>query len=463
MDIGSRLELFVDNFLIESLKGASLRQKKPQPAGVALRFNRPWEGLFAGVVTVIKDEEHYRMYYRGYPRIGEGGDRSDIQCTCYAQSSDGITFEKPDLGLLEWCGTRHNNVILAGGERGIVGHNFSPFLDSRVHVAEDQRYKAISGVHPEGVFVFASPDGTRWRRLSDRPAVTSKEFAFDSQNVAFWSQHEECYVMYFRTWRKVGNQDIRWVSRATAEDFLHWSAPVQMDCGDAPVEQLYTQQTHPYFRAPHIYISLAARFWPDKQVVTDEQAKQISVHEDYYHDCSDAVLMTSRGGNRYDRTFLESFIRPGPGYQNWVSRANYPGLGVVPTGPGEMSLYVQRCYAQPTSHVGRLVLRTDGFASVHAPYAGGDLITKPLTFAGSRLVVNYATSAAGSIRVEIQDAAGKPLSGYDLKEALEICGDEIERTVAWQKGADVSALAGASIRLRFVMKDADLYSLRFVP
>lgn len=463
LDIGSRLELFVDYELIESLKGASLQLQKPQPAGAVLRFDAPWEGLFSGVITVIKDEDRYRMYYRGYPRVERGGDAADVQCTCYAESSDGLTFTKPDLGLAEWSGTRRNNVIMAGEGAGVVTHNFSPFLDTRPGVRGEERLKAIAGTHPHGLFVLASADGIHWRKLSDAPVITSQAFAFDSQNVAFWSQHEGCYVTYFRTWRKVNGRDMRWVSRATSEDFLHWSAHQEMDDGDAPVEEIYTQQTHPYFRAPHLYISLAARFWPDKQVVTDEQARQIGVHEEYYADCSDGVLMTSRGGNRYDRTFLESFLRPGPGYENWVSRTNYPGLGVVPTGPGEMSMYAHRHYGQPTSHVGRFTLRTDGFASVHAPYAGGELVTKPLAFSGSRLMINYATSAAGSILVEIQDAQGRPVPGYELGQCRQICGDEIERVVAWQGGSDVSPLAGQPIQLEFGMKDADLYSLRFLP
>jgi hypothetical protein len=75
--------------------------------------------------------------------------------------------------------------------------------------------------------------------------------------------------------------------------------------------------------------------------------------------------------------------------------------------------------------------------------------------------VNFATSAAGGIRVEIQDAQGKPIPGYTLDDAQELVGNEIERTVAWKGGSDVSELAGKPIRMRFVLKDADLYSLQF--
>jgi hypothetical protein len=126
-----------------------------------------------------------------------------------------------------------------------------------------------------------------------------------------------------------------------------------------------------------------------------------------------------------------------------------------------MSLYVQHRYAQPAHHLRRYVLRTDGFASVNAPYAGGELLTRPLTFEGNKLAVNFATSAAGDIRVEIQDAAGRVMPGYALDDSRELIGNEIERVVSWKGGEDVGKLAGTVVRLRFVMKDADLYSLRF--
>jgi hypothetical protein len=178
-------------------------------------------------------------------------------------------------------------------------------------------------------------------------------------------------------------------------------------------------------------------------------------------DVSDAVLMSTRGGSVYDRTFLSSFIRPGIGARNWVSRNNYPALGIVQTSPTEMSLYVNQDYAQPSAHLKRYSLRLDGFASVQAPYAGGELLTKPLEFTGDRLELNFSTSAAGSIRVELQDSAGHPISGFAAGDCVEIVGNEIERVIRWKSGADLSSLAGRTVRLRFVMKDADLYALRF--
>ncbi len=165
---------------------------------------------------------------------------------------------------------------------------------------------------------------------------------------------------------------------------------------------------------------------------------------------------------------MEAFIRPGRHPRNWIHRANTPASGVVATAADEISLYLQRHYTFPSVHVQRMVLRTDGFVSVHAGYAGGELVTKPLVFNGDNLVLNFATSAAGSIRVEIQDIQGNPLPGFALEESPLIWGDEIEHTVRWERGyakatsdRPLGRISGKPVGLRFVMKDADLYSLRF--
>jgi hypothetical protein len=455
LDLGSRRELFVDRYLIDRLEGARQVLHAPHDEGVVLKFDRPWEGLFCGYSTVIKDGDLYRLYYRGLP--ADRADGSNAEVTCYAESKDGLTWTKPDLGLFEVRGSRANNVILANAAP--LSHNFCPMLDTRPDAPPAERYKALAGTGRSGLIAFASADGTHWRKLRDQPVITKG--AFDSQNLAFWSEREGQYVCYFRTFKKVGGQGYRWIARTTSKDFRNWAEPVEMTFGDAPPEHLYTNQTQPYFRAPHLYIATPARFMPGRQVLTDEQARAIHVHPGYFKDTSDAVLMSSRGGNRYDRTFLEGFLRPGIGAHNWVSRTNYPTLNVVPTGPHEMSVYVQQDYGQPTAHLRRYSLRLDGFASIQAPYRGGSLVTRPLTFSGNALALNFSTSAAGGIRVEIQDAGGRPLPGYALADARELIGNEIEREVAWKSDNDIGQLAGKPVRLRFVMKDADLYSLRF--
>jgi hypothetical protein len=158
---------------------------------------------------------------------------------------------------------------------------------------------------------------------------------------------------------------------------------------------------------------------------------------------------------------MEAFIRPGADLENWTSRANYAARGIVQTGERELSIYVKHHAGYPSNHVRRYVVRPDGFVSVQGPYKGGELVTKPFTFTGSKLSINFATSAAGGIFVEIQTPDGTPIEDFALANCQEIIGDRIQHSVSWKAGSDVSTLAGKPVRLRFVLKDADLYSLQF--
>ncbi len=429
INIASRLELFADRYLIDRLRGVNLRMHLPQKLPLA---ERPVKG---GYLTVIKDDDLYRAYYRSYdPRYpGDKFDGNPGEITCYAESRDGHEWAFPELGLFEINGSKRNNVILAGQDP--CSHNFSPFIDVRPDNDNKTRFKSLSGTHPSGgLYAYGSADGVHWQKMQDAPVLTSGDFAFDSQNVAFWSEAEKCYVCYFRTWN-TPHGDLRTISKTTSQDFVHWNRPKAM-VSNLPGEHLYTSQTHPYFRAPHLYIALPTRFAPLRGESTE------------------ILFMTSRSGARFTRLFKEAFIRPGLDPKRWGNRANYAGLNVVPTGPAEMSIY----------HAGsghRYVLRTDGFVSVNASYKGGEMITKPLIFTGNQLALNLSTSATGSLQVEIQTADRAPVPGFGLDQCSPIVGDQIEHEVSWEAGSDVSRLTGTPVRLRFVMKDCDLYSMRF--
>ncbi len=456
VNVGSRLELFIDSYLIDTLINTSLKLHEPVDKGIVMNFDKPWEGPFSAYCTVIKDGDLFRLYYRGLPTAGNDGRIEEH--TCYAESKDGINWTKPGLSLFEINGTLNNNVVLSN-EVPVV-HNFSPFLDTKPGINPKHKYKALGGLEDTGLIPYVSEDGIHWQKLQKEPVIGPRVNDFDSQNVAFWSETEQLYVCYFRAWVKYDKR-YRSVARATSEDFIHWTEPVFMDFGNTPPEQLYTNQTAPYFRASHIYISVAARFMKNRQVVTEEEAEVLKVNPDYFKDCSDAVLMTTRGGNKYDRTFMESFIRPGIGLQNWVSRSNYPALNIVPTGKDEISIYVNQDYAQPSAHLHRYTLRTDGFVSINAPFEGGEMVTKPILFSGDELLINFATSAAGYIKVEILDTEGSPVKEFELENSTEIIGNEIEKKVTWKNNPDLGLLNNTPVRLRIVMKDADLYSITF--
>lgn len=389
IDLGGRRELFVDDFLISTMTNVTLALHEPRDEGVAFKFDEPWEGQFSAYVTVVHDRGQFRADYRGKAGATKDG---VSECTCIADSRDGRNWTKPKLGLVDIDGSKENNVILA--EDGF-SHNFSPCVDSNPVCPIDQRYKAIAGYQNTGLKSFCSPDGLHWKPMQNEPVLTTNDvpayrYMFDSQNVAFWSAAENRYLLFFRVYK----ERFRRIARAESKDFLHWTNVQLMqyrgaDGSTVPMENLYTSQTHPYFRAAQVYIAVAARFMPGRQVLTDDEAIAIGVHPSYFHDVSDAIFMTSRGGDIYDRIFMSAFIRPGIGAENWVSRTAYPALNVIQTGANEMSVYANQNYAQPTAHLHRYSLRLDGFASLRAPYEGGELVTKPVTFSGNQLFAEF--------------------------------------------------------------------------
>lgn len=446
-----RRELFVDDFLIDQMDDVRHLLHHPTPREIVLNFEKPWEGIYSGYETVLKDGDEYRFYYRGMPRAKHD---FDTETTCVALSTDGLSWTKPELGLYEVNGTKKNNVVLARS-RGC--HNLAPFVDLNPEVKAEERYKAVGGTGKPGLLGFVSPDGYNWKQVQAKPIITKGHF--DSQNVCFWSEHEKQYVCYFRVFVK----GRRWIHRSTSKDFINWTKSVSLGLDGQPREHLYTNQLIPYYRANHIYVGFPTRFYPGRQVITEEDSKKINTPKEfnYIKDTTDIQFISTRGGAELSRHFMEGFIRPGRDLKNWTSRSNYAAHGMIQTGEDELSLYVKHQSGYPSIHVRRYTLRVDGFASIRAGYGSGEFVTKPITFTGKQLRMNYATSAGGGIRVELQAPTGTPIDGYSLSDCYEVIGDRTDGLVRWKKGNDLSGLKNTPIRLRVRMKDADLFALRF--
>ncbi len=452
IEIGSRLEPFVDDHLIERMDGLSLRLHSPMPQGTVMTLDRPWEGSLCGYPAIVPVEGGRRIYYRGWP------DEQGTAYVCVADSPDGIEWTRPSLGLIEFEGSTDNNIIASdetlAGVRG--AHNFAPVLDTKPGVPEEERYKALTygpdvGDRLHSLCAYASADGIHWHAMNDgEPVFRAKDpkVMLDTQNVGFWDEAAGEYRLFGRNW--IG--PVRHIFVSRSDDFITWSEPEALEFGDAPLEHLYTNSTVPYQRAPHILMAFPKRFVPYRTMLEDWPASGLS----------EATFMTSRDGLHWHR-HLEAFIRPGLGRERWTERSYMVTRGLIATTPEEISLYWMEDYRRPAPRIVRGTVRTDGFASVNAPHSGGELVTKPLVFEGERLVLNASTSAVGSIRVEMQDEGGRPLPGLELAKCPEMFGDEIEMPVPWPAGGGMRAWAGTAVRLRIVMRDADLYSLRFAP
>ncbi|MBO9605655.1 MAG: hypothetical protein J7639_06875 [Paenibacillaceae bacterium] len=456
LNIGNRVEMFVDHFLIDRLEKAYLKLNPPERKEIVLRMDKPWEGLGSGVYScVFKADGKYRMYYRGTFDISS--DKAEGQSCCYAESTDGIHWERPALGIHDINGWTDNNIVVHGS----IAHNFSPFLDTRPGVPAEQRYKAVAGYAPEGLFAFVSDDGINFKPFQDEPII--KKGAFDSHNLVFWDPNKNCYVCYSRYFSSTQNSNIeapehsaiflgvRAIQNNTSDDFANWTIPQpnQYDKG-VPMEHFYTNATIPCPGAEHIYLSFPMRFMPERHKIAEHSKVGVS----------DNVLMTSRDGVKFDRPFLEAWMRPGLDQRNWTQRSMMPAWGVLETSPEEFSFYVNEHQQWDDSYIRRVTVPRHRFASVHGDYSGAVFTTKPFIVEGDALYLNYATSAPGSVRVGIIDDTGWPASYYSSEDCDVIYGDELERKVTWRGSSDLSKFKGKPIRLKFELKDADIYALR---
>ncbi len=268
----------------------------------------------------------------------------------------------------------------------------------------------------------------RFSIASDKPVIT--QGAFDSENLAFWDPLRKEYRAYWRIFTAGVTDDKKWkpagfraIRTATSKDALSWSEPADVRYVDSPVEHLYTNQVLPYYRAPHIFMGFPMRYtdrgWSESMRALpglEERLARAKANQRYGTAVTDGLFMTSRDGVLFHR-WNEAFLRPGPRQKGtWVYGDNMTFWGMVETAsalgdaPNELSIFATEDYWQGVGvSFRRLTLRLDGFVSLWAPARGGELLTKPLVFDGGNLTLNLSTAAAGSLQVEIQDAAGQAI------------------------------------------------------
>ncbi len=429
IDIGSRLELFVDNHLIDEIKGDIHRQLiKPEPKEVVFETGELWEGNTSGYYTVFQDGDLYRMIYRGWQH-DEKMKAAHKEVTCYAESKDGIHWEKPKLRLFNWNDSKENNIVwLSPGT-----HNFTAFRDDNPKAPAESRYKAFGGVGSfgGGLVPFQSPDCTHWKLTQKKPVITNG--AFDSQNLAFWDTDRKEYRAY---WRYFGN-GVRAIRTATSKDFIHWENEADLTYHEGtPTEHLYTNAIQKYFRAPHLFIGFPTRYEPKSQQV-------------------EPILMTSRDGTLFYRYADPVIPRSAPRDRNH-NRSNYMvwGMFQLPGKPNEISVYgTENYYERTPGRVRRFAYRVDGFVALRGGAEGGQMTTRPLQFKGQQLLLNYVVNPGGTLTVEAFDKTGNVIG-----KSKPLSGDAVDAPISWSQKPDLST---GNIQLRFNVKNADVYSLRF--
>lgn len=450
LKIGDRLELFADDFLMESIKG-DLTQKihQPTPQDVVFSADATWEGNTSGYYSLFRDGDLIRMIYRGWAHQPEKPVRArHRELTCYAESRDGKNFTKPNLGLVEWEGSKDNNIILDDKAR----HNFFAFRDDNPAAPPEARYKGIGGEKADGgLCIYQSPDAIHWKKMTEKAVIS--DGAFDSQNLAFWDSHAKLYRAYYRIFSEGGTDGGEWkpkgvraIRTSTSPDYLHWEPGTDVTYVEGtPEQELYTNAVQPYFRAPHLLIGFPTRYLP-------KEGERV-----------EPIFMISRDGVQFTR-YNDPVVPESAPADRVGNRSNYMtwGMFTLPGAPDEISVYATEAYyGQVPGRVRRFTYRLDGFVSLRAEDQSGEIVTKPLAWSGNSLTLNAAVENGGSLRVELQQEDGKVLPGFTLADCDPFIGDDTAATITWGGRSDLTSLAGKPLRVRFVLSKGDLYSMQF--
>jgi hypothetical protein len=431
--IGTQKQPLVDADLIDRfIGGAKLVAQKPTPREVVLTADAPWEGNTSAYYTVFRDGDKFRMYYRG-SHFDEKTQRiSHREVTCYAESPDGIHWTKPELGLFEFDGSKRNNIVWDGTGT----HCFAPFLDANRAARPEARYKAVTLVKG-GLLPLGSPDGIHWTPLADKPVITRG--AFDSQNLAFW----DASIGKYREYHRAPRGGVRDIMTGTSDDFIHWTEPQFLDYPGSRPEHLYTNTIQPYPGLTEILIGFPTRFLPATQQ-------------------TEPTFMVSRNGTTF-RRYADAIIPTTAPTNRDGNRSNYMAWGLVQLpGDKEWSVYAKEAYYTGTgSRLRRFSYRPDGLVALAADDGGGEAITRPFSFSGSKLVLNYRTAPKGSLRVELQDADGQPITRFTATDSQRLVDDATSGVARWHRDADLGSLQGSPVRLRFVLNEAELFAFRF--
>lgn len=469
INIGHERECFFDDYLIDTEKTtAKFKVHNPTYKGPVMRHDEFWEGDGSDYHNFFYDNGIWRMYYLGWKTFGP---REEI-FACYAESKDGINWTKPSLGIVEYRGTKDNNILLPFGV-----DNFMVFRDDNPACEPDKKYKAVADKKIDEnhhLYSYYSEDGIHFREGE----LICSDGRFDSLNVAFWDEKEKRYLCYFRGYhdidekdmpKSLGPQPIRDIRVIESPDFKVWTKFKRVNFGDCEDIPLYTNVVQPYYRAPQYYVGFPTRYierpeWNgtyDELCGKEKRLQRIEKSKRYGLVVTDCVFMSSRDGYNFKR-HDEAFMPPMPeNGRNWVYGDSYVARGMIETpsdvqgAESEISIFAfdNHWGGHPSNFI-RFTIRKDGFVSLRAGAEEEKVVTKPFVFEGEEMRINFATSARGYMYFTLIDENG---NRYD---SLETFGNLTDRKVVFGEGV-VKSLSGKPVTLEVIMRDSDLYAIRF--
>jgi hypothetical protein len=444
--------LLLDSRIIEGTGNAILtvgtvQKDKRNPL---FKEDKPWEprfdNLYANVVY-DKEERLYKCWYSPFivdestsntPKkdrvnggkfkyMGKHTGRRREMGICYAVSRDGIRWEKPSLGIVEFRGNKENNLVWRGP------HGAGVFKD--LHDPDPKRrYKIF--FKGQKISVAFSHDGLHWSKAIECPEANVRG---DTHNNAFWAPTLGGYVGITRTWaRPRGRQ----VARTSSKDFLKWSGAKVVLEGLENHLQTYAM---PVFYYAGVYIGLPAIYNSEADRTHTELTWSPDTVRWHRIDPGTPLIANSTEKGQYDW---------GTAYA-----AAYPVFL-----KDEIRLYYGGCddkhFGWRNGYFCLATLRPDGFAGYEQIDGNKPALitTTTVVCTGNKLQLCADVRRKGFVRVTLLDKDNRRLAQSKLMKKTVT-----DAEVKWQDGFSFENLRGKNIRLRFELKNAKLYSFSFLP
>lgn len=447
-------QLFVDDYLIASMANVErqVHQAVKHSANPLMVADKSWEGQGPVFPVVHRDEKtgRFQMWYAGQVRYTLASGVSARFPALYAESADGIHWEKPELGLHEYEGSKANNIVIP------AGNLFGLRVDTG-ESAPSRRYKGIVWHEPpyvprEGYFLYTSPDGIHWTRKSQAPlAISLNGYAIPQNGIGDTSifRWDDRLGKYVGDVKFVLPGKFRCRGMMESDDLIHWTPPrmtLYPDALDDPDSQVYG---HLSFSYESMWIGLL------RMMHTERTGWKQTMVE----------LTASRDGRHWTRVGRREEFIPLGGPDEWDADYHEPTHRPIPMGD-ELWIYYRSARSssrdpQAGDAIGLATLRRDGFVSLRAGDLPGHLTTRPLTCPGRRLYLNADIREGGWIQVALRTRDNEPLVTYSLDNAVVIEKGAVKLPVAWSQTQTIDLPADEHVRLHFVLKNALLYSFWF--
>jgi len=460
IELGHRPLIFADDALIASRSGVDRQvhpcTKLPQPV---LEPEAPWEMQRVYLYgTVIRDPETglFRMWYMSRGAADDRRDKrlhhSPRDLVLYATSTDGISWERPDLGTYEYGGSTANNIVF---------DLHSPSVVLAPEGGDPSTRFRMVGCH-RGYRAAVSPDGLNWADVAADPILPHG----DTITLMRDSRTGEHLVFHKINAEHRGHRR-RLVYLSASADFRKWSEPKLVL---APDEEDDAWADKPGQRAD--FYNMSAFPWggqflglvtvfrvrernPDPGPEQSPDDGPIDVQLAHSRDgrhwkrCEDRRPVIPNGPSAFDEGCILGVSNTPVVVEDemWMY---YTAINTTHGGP----MPPKRCT------IGRAVWRRDGLVSLSAGNRSGTVETVPLPPMGEKLVVN-ADASGGSVTVELLSESGAPLNGYAAEDCREIRSDSVHHEVRWRDADRVPA--AAPVRLRFHVRNSHLYAVSCEP